>query len=105
CFKNQPFTYLVEGRIITLVPIAGLKPAVNKVRPMLDAEPPFVDVRGRIVNDNGEPLEGITVSVKGTKIVALTNSNGEFEIKNLPEDAVLVFTGTLIETFETKTEG
>lgn len=79
--------------------------AANPPRPVLTIEEPPIDLRGRIVNDNGEPLEGITIAVKGTKILALTNSKGEFEIKNLPSDAVLVFTGTLIETFETKVDG
>ncbi|MBO9635990.1 MAG: SusC/RagA family TonB-linked outer membrane protein [Chitinophagaceae bacterium] len=62
-------------------------------------------LRGRVVNDKGEPLDGITIIVKGTKIMTLTNANGEFTLQDPPEDAVLVFTGTAIETFEKKVQG
>ena len=68
-------------------------------------ESPSIDVRGTILNSEREPLEGVSVAVKGTKIATSTNSKGEFFLSNVPDHAVLVFTGTNIETFETKLEG
>src|SRR5262245_51944344 len=52
-----------------------------------------IDVKGTVVNSDKEPLAGITVKVKGTQIATSTNINGEFILKNLPEDAILVFSG------------
>src|SRR5262245_28365268 len=66
---------------------------------------PTIDIKGTIVNPEREPLEGITVTVKGSKIATSTNKKGEFSLPNLPENATLIFTGTNIETFETKVEG
>jgi TonB-linked SusC/RagA family outer membrane protein len=68
------------------------------------ASPP-IDVSGTIVNTEREPLEGISVVVKGAKIATSTNSKGEFFLANVPEDATIVFSGTNIETFETRLEG
>ena len=64
-----------------------------------------INISGTIVNTENEPLEGISVTVKGTKVATSTNSKGEFFLANVAEDAILVFTGTNIETFETKLAG
>jgi TonB-linked SusC/RagA family outer membrane protein len=55
-------------------------------------DPSEADIRviGRIVSDAGEPLAGVSVTVKGTKTGTATNSNGEYAI-TVPENAVLVF--------------
>ncbi len=49
-------------------------------------------VTGKVVDENGEPLPGVTVLVEGTQNGTITNIDGEYSIKcNLNEDA-LVFT-------------
>ena len=40
-------------------------------------------VKGRVTDETGAPLAGATVTVKGTKIVAQTDVNGNFSL-NLP---------------------
>src|SRR5581483_3452423 len=55
------------------------------------AHPP-IDIKGRIVNDKGEPVAGATVTVKGTNKTTVTNANGEFSLKDINENAVLVVT-------------
>jgi len=67
--------------------------------------PPPIDVKGQVVNEKGEPVSGVTVTVKGKKIATATNDNGEFEIKGIDQNAILVFTSVNIETFETKLNG
>lgn len=47
-------------------------------------------VRGRIVNEDGRPLVGATVLVKGTTIAASTNGNGEYVLE-APAGSVLQF--------------
>ncbi|ANH82560.1 SusC/RagA family TonB-linked outer membrane protein [Niabella ginsenosidivorans] len=39
----------------------------------------------------GTPVQGATVQVKGTNTITVTDENGAFELKNVPEKAVLVF--------------
>src|ERR1043166_7734784 len=50
-------------------------------------------VTGRVTKENGDPLSGVTVSVKGTKTVTLTNNDGRYSI-TAPDkpNTVLVFT-------------
>lgn len=67
--------------------------------------PPLVDIRGRVVNDKGEPLKGVTVTVRGTDKATSTDNNGAFVLNNIDADAVLVFTAVNIETFELPVRG
>ena len=45
----------------------------------------FIKVGGRIVNAAGQPLEGVSVVVKGTSIGTTTDANGEFSL-NVPDE-------------------
>jgi len=67
--------------------------------------PPPISVKGVLVNPDRQPLEGITVTIKGTQIATSTNNKGEFSLTNVPGDGTLVFTGINIETFETALNG
>ncbi|MCK8479821.1 SusC/RagA family TonB-linked outer membrane protein [Psychroserpens algicola] len=52
-----------------------------------------VDVRGTVTDQvSGEPLPGVNILVKGTSIGAYTDFDGNFEIKNIQVNSVLVFT-------------
>ena len=47
-------------------------------------------VKGRITDEKGQPLSGVTVGVEGSKTAVTTNANGEYEI-SVPENSRLVF--------------
>jgi TonB-linked SusC/RagA family outer membrane protein len=47
-------------------------------------------VKGRITDEKGQPLSGVTVGMEGSKTAVTTNANGEFEI-SVPENGSLVF--------------
>jgi len=49
-------------------------------------------ISGKILNEKGEPLEGVTVKVKGKNISTQTLADGSFTIKNVPDQSTLVFT-------------
>lgn len=101
CLKDQPLTYTIENKtiIITKKTPGDIKTVLKEFFP-----PPTIDVRGRIVNEKGEPVVA-TVTVKGTKILTGTNDNGEFELKAIDEKAILVITGVNIETYEISIAG
>ena len=44
-----------------------------------------------VKNDANERLAGATVSIQGTNIYYNTKNDGTFELKNVPEEAVLRF--------------
>ena len=48
-----------------------------------------ITVAGKVTNQNGSPIEGVTITVKGTKIGTSTNSNGLFTI-NADKNATLL---------------
>src|SRR6185503_2279334 len=50
-------------------------------------------VSGRVTDDKGNPLEGISVTVKGTKTGTTTDKNGDFAIKVSDANATLIFSG------------
>ncbi len=50
-----------------------------------------ISIKGIVVDEIGkEPLPGVTISIKNTKIGTLTNLDGEFLLKNCQENDILV---------------
>ncbi len=49
-----------------------------------------IDVRGKVVDENGVGLPGATVKVKGSPKTATTDQNGYFSLTNVAENATLV---------------
>ncbi|HET6995608.1 MAG TPA: secretin and TonB N-terminal domain-containing protein, partial [Chitinophagaceae bacterium] len=96
--KGQPLSYELEGTKIVI------KKQENPDELPTPDSPLTIDVKGRIVNEKGEPVAA-TVQVKGTNIGTSTNENGEFELKGVDASAVLVISGVNIETFEVKVNG
>ncbi|MVT44048.1 SusC/RagA family TonB-linked outer membrane protein [Chitinophaga oryziterrae] len=75
--------------------IYRLNPAGPKITPIVAAQViPVQQVRivsGTVTDENGIPLPGVTVLVKGTNNGVHTSNDGKYTLKNVPEKAVLVF--------------
>jgi TonB-linked SusC/RagA family outer membrane protein len=102
-FKGQDkLTYSLNGKIISIKekPVVPANLITSDIHLL-----PLVDLRGKVVNEKGEPLAGVSVLVKGTKRGTSTDENGVFELKGLSEDAILLFSGVNIEDYETKLNG
>lgn len=85
CFKNQPFTYSMEGKIIAVKP----RPAISSGG--LTVLPEKQPISGVIRGEDGIPLAGATVTLKNTKEYAVTDAEGKFTI-NASAGDVLVAT-------------
>lgn len=48
-------------------------------------------VTGKVIDDTGKPLDGVTVQVKGTSIATATRTDGSFELDAPSSNSVLVF--------------
>lgn len=59
-------------------------------------------VTGKITGNNGEPLEGATVSIKGTSVNTISKKDGAFSINAPSENSVLVVSYTGYEAVESK---
>ncbi len=93
CLRDLPITFSIVNKTI----VVKEKPAVAE--PVATAPPPD-DIHGRVTDSLGNPLVGASVTVKGTKMGASTDGKGEFVLKGVGENAVLVvsFTGYNPET-------
>lgn len=81
------------GKPVKLAPVSTGKPVealINK------------DVSGVVTSEKGLPLAGVSVTIKGSPRGVATNDKGEFELKNINDDAVLVFSVTGYRTEEIK---
>jgi len=63
----------------------------NNLIVILSASSALQDIRitGKITGENGEPLSGVSVRLKGTSRGTMSNNNGEFEL-TVPENGTLV---------------
>ncbi len=54
-----------------------------------DKDEQDIKIAGRITNENGEPLQGVSISVKGTSRGTTTDNNGNFTL-TVPENATVL---------------
>jgi TonB-linked SusC/RagA family outer membrane protein len=101
CLKGTSLGYSIMAKTVVIKP----KPVGIDQPNAAETLPPPIDIRGRVVNEEGEPLEGVTVSVKGSQNATFTNANGEFQLKNVDANATLVFTSIAVEDYELKING
>lgn len=85
-FEEQPFSFEIIDNIIIIKNKAKVKTILDRVIDIFTD----IDVKGIVVGEKGEPLVGATVTVKGMKRSVATGASGEFYLKNVKEDAVLV---------------
>ncbi|MGN6399394.1 MAG: SusC/RagA family TonB-linked outer membrane protein [Flavisolibacter sp.] len=98
CFLDQPLSYtIVENHVI-----------VKKKKDVAGNSAiafPTITVKGRIVNEKGEPLEGISIRIKGTDKGTSSDAKGIFELKDVDENSVLIFSGVNVETQQVNLNG
>ena len=47
-------------------------------------------VRGKVVQNDGTPLPGATIIIKGTTVGTSADANGRFKIDNVPDDGLII---------------
>lgn len=79
CFQNQPLTYSIVGQTI-VVKEKTRSLLSNMVPDAVASEALLQQVTGRVTDENGRPLEGVSVILKGTRTGTSTNQDGFFTI-------------------------
>ena len=69
--KDEHLSYNIKGKIILIVPNDSNPTIINQTE---------IKVTGNVSDDNGQPLPGVTVVVKGTTVGTITDLNGNFSI-------------------------
>jgi len=80
CLTGQPLVYTISGKTVVIK-----KAEVKNL-------PDPVIISGKVVNERGEQLAGITITVKGTKLKTITDKNGEFHLAIPNKNNTLIFT-------------
>lgn len=102
-FREQSLTYEIIGKkIISVKEKETPKPGATNV-PFPVAPPPTV--HGRITNEKGEPVAGVSIGFLTGKVIGVTDVNGEFTLNNIAENATLVFSAVNMETLEVRLNG
>ncbi|MGD9930807.1 MAG: TonB-dependent receptor [Mangrovibacterium sp.] len=78
-FRDKNVNYEIIGRQVILR--AGVK--------MNQSQQP-ANVSGKVTDSSGQPLPGVTVVVKGTNNGTITDVDGNYNLSNVPADAVLL---------------
>ncbi|HLZ85602.1 MAG TPA: SusC/RagA family TonB-linked outer membrane protein, partial [Puia sp.] len=76
CLQGMPLSYRIMNKVV-LIQLTRVIRIEDSIRSALH---PLADVHGRVLNENGEPLAGATVVIRGTTITALTDEQGNFHI-------------------------
>ncbi|WP_316793340.1 SusC/RagA family TonB-linked outer membrane protein [Pedobacter frigoris] len=88
CFEGQPLVYEISDKTVIVRP-SGDDSNLKKIMPAISN----IDIRARIVDKNGLPLPGASIKVKGATGAGSTttaDANGDFSLRNVNEDAVLI---------------
>lgn len=96
CFENQSLTYVIADKTI-----------IVKRKAMVETEQRVADiiVKGKVLNDKGEPLPGVTIQLKGTVKGVMTNDQGAFEIAVPNNSAMLVISSIGFDRQEISVDG
>jgi TonB-linked SusC/RagA family outer membrane protein len=97
CLQNQSLDYYLDNNII----IITRKQSDENLKSATALVQQFAKVQGIVSNEAGEPLLGVSVTIKGGGNGTSTDDKGKFLIE-VPANAVLVFTYIGFETKEIK---
>lgn len=77
---DKPLKYKIENQFITITLSGSVRQSVS------------LDVEGEVVSgDDGQPLIGATVTIKGAGAGVVTDIDGKFRLEKVPEGATLQF--------------
>ncbi|WP_187774888.1 TonB-dependent receptor [Pedobacter sp. BS3] len=80
-FSGQPLEFSVSQKTILVKSAeANLAESLQK------------SIRGKVTDEKGDPLVGVSVKQKSANRSTYTNANGEFQLSNINDDAILIFT-------------
>lgn len=95
-FTNTDITYKVLDSQIILASAKEMGEPVTSTKATADK------VTGKVIDENGQPLPGVTVIVQGRKVGTVTDINGFYSVSNVPQNAVLQFSFVGMLTREVK---
>ncbi len=99
CLRNQPLTYEIRKNRILIEKKKVTTDATTKDTERLDIQQR--EITGRVVDENGQPLSGVTVKAKGGTAATTTGDDGRYRILLSPDIRSLIFSMVGYEEKET----
>jgi TonB-linked SusC/RagA family outer membrane protein len=100
-FEKQPLTYTVIEKTI----VVKEKKVVAETPPAITEAVAAIDITGIITDENGNPLARASIRVKGSAMGTVSDNNGQFALRQVNENAVLVISYVGYETLEYPVRG
>lgn len=85
-FQGQPLTFVIVEKTILLTQKGIEKNTASQTEKLS----PLLIIKGTIKNEDGEPVSGVSVIVKGTNKGTSTDTQGNYSIE-VPESGTLIF--------------
>lgn len=95
CLEGQPLEFTIADKTVFVKRIK-LKNTQPDNFQMAIADP--IDVRGRVINEEGDPVISATITIKNTTISTLTDDAGEFVLREIPSSSTIIISAVNIET-------
>ncbi len=101
-FANTNVDFRIENQFVILVPKG--EDEKSGVR-YANLQQQGKTVTGKVVDEQGEPIPGASIVVKGTTTGTISDMDGDFSLSGVPEDAVLQFSFVGMRTQEVNVSG
>lgn len=88
CFQDQPLTYKIVDKIVVVQEKARV--ATLKDTTQSPGLPSLMNVKGRVLDEQSQPVVKASVTVKGTRKATATDIKGEYLLEAVSDKAVLV---------------
>ena len=85
-FKNQPLDYTLLGNHVVIKEKVNATEINEKT-----IAPVAIAVTGKVTNEKGEPLPGVSILIKGTKQGTTTDADGKYAINVADTKTILAF--------------
>jgi len=95
CFERQPLTYQIENQSIIIK-------ERQKANQPLSGKTKITELEGKVTDEQGRPLTGATINIKGSNLSMKTDANGTFVILTPANEGILIVTYTGYESKEIK---
>lgn len=95
-FKNQSFTFEIQGDIVVVKPVSqkSVEPEKKKMR----------TIKGQVTDENGEPIPGANIWLKGTTTGTPSDMNGNYTLTFDEKYSVVVASFVGYKSIEMKIE-
>ncbi|MCO5238690.1 MAG: TonB-dependent receptor [Chitinophagaceae bacterium] len=85
CLKETSLTYTIIEKTVVIKPKQQYSYSSNTEMVAEAVAPPPIEIKGRVINQQGEPLQNASVLIAGTNTGTTTNNDGRFTL-TAPDD-------------------